>query len=216
MPAITIAADVNDMFIEGQDYVKLADKIRQEPVVAEFLATKPNKVQVIFFFNYGCHACEAFNVPFEKWIAKQKAAKNSKFVIYKYPVSFNEQWKMLAKVYFVLEYLDPKLKLNDEVFDGIHKQGLRLWQEPVMKKFFIKHGYSEKEVEQALNAPIVTKQIKYADDLSKAYQITETPDIIVNGPMNSYMMNVVKAGNNVDRLFKILDYVIRRETKLLS
>jgi len=217
IPALAIAVkDSNELFIEGQDYIKLSDKIRKNSEVTQFLSANPNKVQVVFFFNYGCHACEAFNKPFEKWLGQQRQQKNSKFIIYKFPVSFNPQWEMLAKLYFVMETLDPKMKLNDDVFDAIHKQGLRLWQEPVMKKFFVQHGYGEKAFDQAFSSPSVTKQVKRADDLSKGYEITATPDIVVNGPVSSYMLNVVKAGNDVDRLFKILTYVIRREAKLLE
>lgn len=217
IPALAIASkDSNELFIEGQDYIRLSDKIRKNSDVAKFLSVNPNKIQVVFFFNYGCHACEAFNKPFEKWLDQQQKQKNNKMVIYKFPVSFNSQWEMLAKLYFVMESLDPKMRLNDDIFDAIHKQGLRLWQEPVMKKFFVQHGYTESAFDRAFSSPVVAKQVKRADDLSKGYEITATPDIVVNGPVSSYMLNVVKAGNNVDKLFQILNYVIRREAKLLE
>ena len=138
--AFAATAKPQNLFIEGQDYSKLPDSVRTNQSVAQLLASDPHKVQVLFFFNYGCHGCEMFHAPFEKWAVKQKAMPNNKAAIYIYPVSFNSQWAMLARLFYVMESLDPAGKLNNAIFTGIHKNGLKLWDVGVMKKFFIKHG----------------------------------------------------------------------------
>ncbi len=66
MPALLLIApqasaaskDKKDPFIvEGQDYIKLPESIRNSTLVTQLFKANPNKVQVIFFFNYGCHGC---------------------------------------------------------------------------------------------------------------------------------------------------------------
>lgn len=213
LPFTVNAVDQKNLFVEGQDYVKLADSIRSKPDVEQTLMADPHKVQVLFFFSYGCHGCEMFHKPFEKWSHEHKYSK--KIAIYVYPVSFNPQWKMFAKMYYVAESLDPSGKLNDPLFEAVHKKGLKLWEIPVMQKFFVQHGYTAGQFDQALMSFNVNRQVKRADDISKAYGIILTPDIVINGPVHSYKIDFAKAGNNVDRLLQILNYLVNKETKLL-
>lgn len=203
------------LFIEGQDYTRLPNQVRNNPDVATLLAEDPDKVQVLFFFSYGCVGCELFHAPFEKWSAAQLKKPDNKVVVYRYPVSFNPKWAMLAKLYYTMEFLDPTGKLNVAIFKAIHKNGLEMWKEPVMQTFFAGHGYNTKQFTEAFNSFGVNRQVKQADEISITYKITLTPDIIVNGPDASYRVDLTKAGNNVDRFFKILDYLVARETKLL-
>lgn len=214
-PAKTTTDEKASLFVEGQDYIRLPPQIRNNPDVQQLINADPNKVQVLFFFSYGCHGCEMFHAPFEKWAAKQAKNPDNKAVFYRYPVSFNPQWAMLAKMYFVMETLDPSGKLNNAIFNAIHKQGLKLWQEPVMKKFFIKNGYTGQQFDSAFTSFNVNRQTKRADELTKAYNIVITPDIVVNGPTASYQLDLAKKGNTPERLLRILDYLIKRESKLL-
>ncbi len=215
----TTSKDANQekaaLFVEGQDYIRLPNKTRENTDVQQLMAADPNKVQVLFFFSYGCHGCEMFHTPFEKWAARQSKQPDNKIVFYRYPVSFNPQWAMLAKMYFVMETLDPKGKLNNAIFNSIHKDGLKLWQESVMKKFFIKHGFTGQQFDAAFTSFNVNRQVKRADEISKAYGIVITPDIVVNGPTASYKLDLAKKGSTPEQLFRVLDYLIKRESKLL-
>ncbi len=215
-PGLLMAAPSKQLFIEGQDYAKLPETIRSNPDVEQLLMTDPNKVQVLFFFSYGCHGCEMFHTPFEKWAAQHRKDKKNKIAIYVYPVSFNLQWQQLAKLYYVRETLDPSGKLHAAIFTAIHKNGLKLWQEPTMQKFFVQHGYTPAQFTQAFNSFNVNRMLKRAEDLTKAYGIVVTPDIVINGAVNSYRVDLSKVGNNIDRLLKVMDYLVARESMLLA
>jgi thiol:disulfide interchange protein DsbA len=204
------------LFIEGQDYIKLSEKVRSNADVEQLLMSDPRKVQVLFFFSYGCHGCEMFHTPFEKWATVQKSKPNSKLAVYIYPVSFNAQWQSLAKMYYVMQTLDPSGKLNNLIFDAIHKKAQKLWLVESMKKFFMQNGYTAQQFDNAYNSFSVTRAVKRAADLTKAYSVAVTPDIVVNGPVNSYKVELSKVGNNTDRLFQVLDYLVAREAKLLA
>lgn len=199
-----------ELYADGQDYIKLPEQLRNNADVAQLLANDPNKIQVLFFFSYGCPACARFDPPFEKWVSKQKAKQ---VIVYRIPVAFKEEWETLAKLYFTMKYLDPKLSLDEKIFDAIHKQNLQLWQEPKMKEFFTQNGYNSKEFEQAYNSFSVARETKEAENLSKAYGIAQTPTIIVNGSIDSYQLNVSMAQNDTEKFFKILDYLVTKESK---
>lgn len=215
LPAIAFSAPEKNLFVEGQDYIRLQDNVRTNPYVQQLLMSDPHKVQVLFFFSYGCHGCEMFHTPFEQWASKQRATPKNKVAIYVYPVSFNVLWAGLAKVYYIAAALDPSGKLDSAIFTAIHKKGLKLWDHEILKKFLMQNGYTGVQIDQASNSFMVNRQVKRADDLTKAYSVTATPDIIVNGPVHSYKIDMAKAGNNIPRMLEILNYLVTRETKLM-
>lgn len=214
-PTQLLAVDSKNLFVEGQDYIKLSDSVRNTPEAEQLLIADPHKVQVLFFFSYGCHGCEIFHTPFDQWVKQQRNTPKSKIAVYVFPVSFNPQWHMLAKLYYVMQMLDPHSKLTDVIFTAVLKSHIKLWDPAVMKKFFMQHGFTAAQFDAAYNSFNVNRQVKRADDISKAFGIIVTPDIVINGPVNSYKLDLSKAGNNSARLLQIIDYLVARESKLL-
>lgn len=213
-PLICLAVQ-KDLFVEGQDYVKLPETMRKNKYVEQLLMSDPHKVQILFFFSFACHGCEVLHTPFTEWVTQQQKNPNNKTVIHIYPVSFNAQWQMLAKMYYVMEALDLNKNLSTAVFTAIHKNGIKLWEPAVMKKFFTQHGVAAEQFDAAYNAFGVKMQANRADELSKAYGIVITPNIIVNGPVHSYKLDLAKTNNDVQKLIKVLNYLVARESKLL-
>lgn len=210
------AGAASELYVEGRDYVKLPSSIRDKQDIQQLLVSDPNKVQVLFFFSYGCHGCDVLHGPFSAWTKAQQLKPNSKVAVYYFPVSFNAQWKMLAKLYYVAEALDPSGKINEKIFVGLHKEGLKLWQESAMQNFLVKEGYSEQEFKKAYKSFSIFQKVKRADELSLSYNITVTPDIVVNGPIASYKVELAKVGNSVPKLLAVLNYLVERETKMLA
>lgn len=213
---LLLAANTNGYFKEGVDYTKIPDKMRDSQDVAQTIAADPGKVQVLFFFSYGCHGCDAFHAPFDAWIKDQYKKPHNKVVVYPFPVSFNQPWTMLAKLYYVMDTLDPNHSLNGAIFNAVHKQGLKMWQESVMKKFFMQHGYTAQQFDDAYKSFNVSRMVKRADELSKVYAIATTPVIVVNGPRASYKVEFNKVNTSATKLLSVLDYLVTRESKLVS
>ncbi len=212
-PALCFA--VPDLFVEGQDYVKLPDAVRKNSYVEQVLRSDAHKVQILLFFSYACHGCEVLHKPFDEWVVQQQKKYNNKIAVHVYPVSFNAQWQMLAKMYYVLENLSPNKNLNTVVFAAVHKNGLKLWDPAVMKKFVMQQGFSAEQFDTVYNSFTLKMQANRADEISKAYGIVITPEIIINGPISSYKVDFAKAGNDVQRLIKIMNYLVTRELRLL-
>jgi protein-disulfide isomerase len=204
----SVHAATQNSYLEGVDYVKLPTELRNNSDIAQLLMNDPNKIQLLYFFSYGCPACARFDPDFEKWINMHK---NKKLVIHKLPVAFKEEWINLAKLYYVMKALDPKETLNDKIFKAIHDKNLQLRQIPIMKQFFIDAGYSGDDFEKAINSFSVNLEVKKSKQLSVAYSITQTPTIIINGFTNSYKLNRDK--DDVDNFFKIISYLIEKDLK---
>lgn len=200
-------------FVEGQDYTLLPNKLRSKPEVAELIAKDPKKVQVLLFFSYGCPACARLEPSFESWASSQRDAK---IVIKKVPAAFEDEWEMLAKMYYIMQDLEPRQDLSGKIFTAIQDQDVKLWQEDEMKSFFINHGYSEQEFSKVYNSSNLNSQVKFAKALENQYKIMRTPTIIINGPKNSYLLTVDQADDNVNKFFKIVNFVIHNEEVALK
>lgn len=194
-----------DEFIDGLDYVKLPQRYRNNPNAAQFIEKDPGKVQVLFFFSYGCPACANFDPAFQNWESSQNKGKTS---IYGMPVSFEEEWTTLAKLYFVMKTIAPKQNFDAKIFAAIHQQNMKLWQEPIMKQYIVKNGYSEKTFEQTYNSALIESKVEQAEALSKDYKVAQTPTIIVNGANNSYRINLDMVDNNDQKFFEVLNYLV--------
>ena len=104
---ITFAASATD-FVEGQHYVKFADKASDEPKVTEF-------------FSFYCGHCFAFEP-----LAKTLRA-NSEIAGYKFekshvdflPMAEKDQQFMLSKALVIAEKLE-RVDIIDEIFKQIH------------------------------------------------------------------------------------------------
>lgn len=209
---LTLPVFAGPQYTEGTDYVRLSNDMRSEPAIAQLLANNQNKVQLLLFFSFGCSACAKFEPIFERWESKQG---NSKLVISREPVSFEDDWEDLAKLYYVSQDLTPHKNLNEKIFKGIHQQNLKLWHESDMEDFFVSQGYSADVVKKSYNSFEVETQAKRADALAKAYDINQTPTIIINGPDAMYLLTVDRAGGDREKMMKIADYLIAIESKKL-
>ncbi len=200
-------------YTEGNDYTKLPSKMSSEPAIAQLSANNPNKVQVLLFFSFGCSACAKFEPTFEHWENNQN---NSKLVIYREPVSFEDDWEDLAKLYYVMQDLTPHKNLSEKIFKSIHEQNLKLWREPDMEDFFVSQGYNADAVKKSYESYEVATQAKRADALAKAYDINQTPTIIINGHDSMYQLTVEQANGDKEKMMKVADYLIAIELNKLK
>ena len=113
------SASAIDM-VEGKQYTRLKNVQPTE---------KGKKIEVIEFFSYGCPHCNDLEPFLQNWIKTTPA--DVQFV--RVPVTFQNQWIALAKVYYTLEAMGEGQRLSPEVFKAIHVSNLPLYQD---KSFF--------------------------------------------------------------------------------
>jgi thiol:disulfide interchange protein DsbA len=155
--------------VENQDYRKLTPP--QPPAT-------PDKVEVIEFFSYGCPHCYAMQAHIEKWAAE--LPPNVSFV--RVPVSFGRrEWGQLSRAYYALEATGDLARLDDALFDGIHKESRQLFDEDNLAAWAGEHGVDAGKFRAAFESPGVTAKTMRAEQLSRLYTVNSVPTVIVDG-----------------------------------
>jgi thiol:disulfide interchange protein DsbA len=155
--------------VQGQDYRLLT------PPQA---TSTQDKVEVIEFFSYGCPHCYALQAQVVKWAAELPA--NAAFV--RVPVSFGRrEWGQLSRAFYALEATGDLARLDDALFDAIHKEKRALFDEDNLAAWAAEHGVEAGKFRAAFQSPGVSAQAMRAEQLSRDYKINSVPSIIVDG-----------------------------------
>jgi protein dithiol oxidoreductase (disulfide-forming) len=170
--------------VQGQDYQLLTPA---QPTA------DAGKVEVIEFFSYGCPHCYALQSHIVKWAAELPA--NASFV--RVPVSFGRrEWGQLSRAYYALEATGDLKRLDDALFDGIHKEQKRLFDEDSLAAWAAEHGVEAAKFRAAFQSPGVSAQAMRAEQLSRDYKVNSVPHLIVDG-------KYIVLGKTHDEMLKI-------------
>ncbi len=175
--------------VENQDYRKLSPP---QPGAAA------DQVEVIEFFSYGCPHCYALQPHIVKWTAE--LPPNVSFI--RVPVSFGRrEWGQLSRAYYALEATGDLARLDDALFDGIHKQRRPLFDEDNLAAWAGEHGVDAGKFRAAFESPGVSAKTLRAEELSRLYKIDSVPTVIVEG-------KYIALGRTHDDMLKIARQLI--------
>ena len=153
----------------GRDYV---------PIVPAQLTDNPAKVEVLEFFSYGCPHCSDFHPTVSRW----SAALPGDVVFKRVPISFNRpQWASLARLYYALEATGDLARLDGVVFNALHKENRRLYDDKSIIEWVAAQGVDGKKFTEAYNSFGVISKARRADQLAQAYKIQGVPALAVDG-----------------------------------
>lgn len=171
----------------------------------------PGKVEVLEFFQYGCGHCYDLEPVIAAWKAKKPKDVEFRYV----PTVWDESRVPQAKIFYTLEAMGLLDKFHDKVYDGIHRAQLKLWEKPVLMKWIAQQsGVDAKKFDETYESFGVMNKVQRAAQLTKAFRITGTPTIIVNGKYitgPSYAME--DNGVNYPRMTAVMDDLINMERK---
>jgi protein dithiol oxidoreductase (disulfide-forming) len=136
-----------------------------------------DRIEVIDFFWYGCPHCNNLQPPLELWISRKPAD----VVIRRIPAILRDSWAPHARIYYTLEALGEAERLHQRVYHGYHVEELHMSKPDVMSAWAVRNGIDRERWEQAYNSPEVQRRVEEAAKLTRAYQISGTPSLVVNG-----------------------------------
>ena len=194
-----------EKFRTGKHYFEVSESIRANKDVKQLRHSDDGKPQVLMFFSYGCYWCGQLSKPFDQW-AHRKSKEN--IAIHRYPVVFNRMWGELAKLYYTVEALEQSHRLDDKIFHAVHEEQLRIWEASTRKKFFAGLGFEPSVVEKTYASFSIAREVQRTVELMNAFDITATPNIIVNGSQRSYMTNLTMV-ENIPQLFEVIEYLVK-------
>ena len=162
-----------------------------------------NKIEVVELFWYMCPHCYRAEPVVNAW--KKTLPKN--VVFRRVPAVFSSRWAFHARVFYTAKALGVLDKIHTPLFNAIHKQKKRINSVKEMAQFFRQHaGTDPAQFESMFKSFGVDAMVRRATDLSKRYQASGVPSMIVNGkyitdgPMNDGHKGMLETVNYLIKL----------------
>lgn len=134
-------------------------------------------IEVIDFFWYGCPHCYNLQPALERWINRKPAD----VTIRRIPAILRDSWAPHARIYYTLEALGEVERLHQRVYHGYHLEELAMSKPEVMSEWAMRNGIARERWDEAYNSGTVQRKVEEAARLSRAYSVTGTPTLVVNG-----------------------------------
>ena len=207
------AAQAETSWKEGEQYF-LVQPAQPTSVAA-------GKVELVEVFSYACPACNLFYPIIDKLKASLPKNVQWRFL----PASWHaeEDWKVFQRAYFAAESLGIAERTHAKVFDAIWKTGelaimdtaTNRIKDPLPSLADVAQYYERVaklkpgEFLQAAHSFSVDAQMREADGQIRAYQVDETPSVIVNG---KYRLTPRTAGGN-EQFMALVQWLVKQESK---
>lgn len=201
-PIVLAMAETEDVpardwkYREGPDYTRM---IPAQPTVGG-----ADKVEVAEVFMYSCPHCFDLEPKISRWT--ENLDPGVRFV--RIPAMFNQLAALHAQIYYTHEVLarngllDNPQAFHMAVFTEFHQRGNRLTNQSVIQKLFERFGVSPDDFSKTWNSFEVNQKLHLAQSLTRRYNITAVPAVVVNGKYHV---------PNTRETLDILDELLARE-----
>ncbi len=154
---------------EGTNYRQLEKPVR---------TAVAGKIEVAEVFWYGCPHCFNFEPIFNSW--KKDLGDDVNVVML--PAVFSKVHEAHAKLYFIAKHM----KVEDQARMAIYKEimakrGRALTDVDSQVEFMSQYNIDEAKYRKMYDSFYINNQINMAKAKIMGYQVTGTPDVIVNG-----------------------------------
>lgn len=148
------------------------------PIVPAQRGESPGKIEVLEFFSYACPHCRDFHPLITRW-----AAALPKDVVFKrVPVTFGRAaWNPIARLFHALEATGDLERLDQAVFDAIHKQRVSLYTDKEVLAWIGGQGVDGKRFADAYNGFSTQTKVARDEQRTRAYKVDGVPRIAVDG-----------------------------------
>lgn len=136
-----------------------------------------SKIEVLEFFWYGCPHCDSLHPHVKTWAQNIPSDVDFRYV----PAIFRPNWTTGAKVFYTIEAMGLLDPLHDKIYHAIHRGKIDLSDEAVVFGWIEKEGIDRKKFEDTYRSFAVQNQVAKSTQMSRQYQLTGVPAIVVNG-----------------------------------
>ncbi|MDZ7748313.1 MAG: thiol:disulfide interchange protein DsbA/DsbL [Halofilum sp. (in: g-proteobacteria)] len=157
----------------------------------------PETIEVVEFFWYGCPHCHNFEPYIERWKEDKPDGVTFRYV----PAVFSPTWELHGRSFYAAQVLGVLDTFHDAMFRALHEQGRRLETESELRAFVDELGLDGDKFVDAMSSFAVDAKIRRARSLQKAYGISGTPSVVIDG---RYVTSGGMAGG-FDRMIEIIN-----------
>ena len=166
-------------------------------------SSSPEAVEVAEVFWYGCPHCAAFDPYLAAW--EERKADYVSFV--RIPAVWNPLVQLHARAFYTAEALGRSEQMHEAFFREIHVNRNALDDEAKLQEFFAGFGVDAAAFKTAFDSFAVHTKLQRADELSRRYEISSVPTIVING---KYVTDGEMAGG-YEPLIELIDELAATE-----
>ena len=156
-------------FIDGKHYKTL--------IPAQPTSSPPDKIEVAEVFMFSCSHCYNFEPHIQQWL--ENKASYVEYV--RIPANFNPMAREHSRAYYAAVQLGIAEQITIPFFREFHSNRNPLNTPDRLAKFFYRFGISEDDFLKAFNSFEVDSRVRQADKLTRRYQISGVPAVVING-----------------------------------
>lgn len=157
----------------------------------------PDTIEVIEFFWYGCPHCYNFEPHIQRW--KQDLPEGVEFRLM--PAVFSPSWELHGRAFYAASVMGVLDRFHEPMFRAMHEEGRRLDTEAKLGAFVADLGIDRQQFIDTMGSFAVDAKIRRAKSLQKAYGISGTPSIVIDG---RYVTSGSLAGS-FDRMIAVIN-----------
>ncbi len=187
---------VQKKYREGSHFMRIEPPIKTQ--------SKQGRIEVVELFLYSCPHCLELEPKLDKWLSKHPQVD---FI--RIPAIYTPTWSEMAKFYYTAEKLGLLKQLHTKFYHEIHSEGKQFYSELAIRHFFLRHGVSAMDYENAYFSKDVLAKINKARWLSVRYNMRGVPAIIVNGKYKTAPFFV----KSQEDMLELLDQLVLMESK---
>ena len=169
-----------------------------------------DKVEVLELFSYLCSHCNTFEPYVNAW-----AAKAPEYVEFKrLPVVFGRgSWELYARAYVTADIMNLPEEAHMAMMDRLWKERKIMRSLDEIADFYTQYGADKEKFLSTAQSFAVDGRIRKDQQLVRAYGITGTPSIVING---KYRIAAGSALPSFEAMLDVVDYLVEIERARLN
>jgi thiol:disulfide interchange protein DsbA len=172
-------------------------------------AVPADKVEVVELFSYLCTHCATIDPYINNWAAK--APDHVEFR--RIPVVFGRSsWELYARGYVTAEIMGAPEAAHTAMMDRLWKEKKILRSLDEIAGFYAQFGLDKDKFLSTARSFAVDGRLRKDQQLVRAYGITGTPSLVVNG---KYRVSGNAALPSFDAMLDVVDYLVEIEASKL-
>lgn len=178
---------------EGTHYTELAEPVRTDDA---------DKIEVREMFAYTCGHCFRFDPLFSEWKKKQADDVN----VVQTPVVWASQMEPYARAFYTAKAMGILDQAHMDLFNAIHLQRTRFGSVESFADFYAQYDIDKDKFSKTFESFGVDSQIRQSDAKARAYQISGTPELVIDG---RYTISASGAGGH-EEMLQVADYLVEK------
>jgi thiol:disulfide interchange protein DsbA len=146
-------------------------------VIPKQQLTDTERIEVIYFFYYGCQWCYQFESYVSDWLKSKPTDVSFRRV----PALRNTKWATLTRAFYTYEALSLLPQLHAKTFRAFHQEDLNLQSEGTLFDWVAEQGVARERFQEVFQSDAVTGRIMHSRELTYAFEIDSTPSVAVDG-----------------------------------